>query len=330
MRVIPTYLPDTGTELSPALIHRIVDEASVQDISFVVTTDAAIATGTAYTALIPSMQLLADSNPVGVFHSAASFHPNSMYFGIGATTQEMPGWWDQRQGAWPKVTGVSFNAVATGVTYWYSSDGQNWTSSASAVSGLTCASFTSGSQYILAGWPLTIPFGDQTYTADATCKWIANSFVVPSMSGDPRLFTSSWAFLPDAAAAGKGLHSFDPAFINTMSVTETGYTKVCNLGMVDAFVHYSLSTSFSPNDIYALYHSVNALGITLNSRIPISWNGGNTSNVTASFLPYGLIRKVFTSSGVTLFTMPRESTAYSLGPQPFYVARIWFWGQPCL
>lgn len=328
MRVVPTYLPDTGTELSPALIHRIVDEASVQDISFTVTTDAAIATGTAYTALVPSMQLLGDNVAVGVYHSAASFHPQSMYFGIGATTQEMPGWWNERQGAWPKVTGVSFNAVATGVTYWYSSDGQNWTSSASAVSGLTCASFTSGSQFILAGWPLTIPFVDQAYTVNATCKWIADAFVVPDMSGDLRLNTTTWAYA--LGGEGKALHTFDPIFINTMSVTATGYTKVCTLGMVDAFVHYSLSSSFSPNDIYAFYYSTNALGVTMNSRVPVSWDGKDSSNVTVSYLPYGLIRKVYTSSGVTTFNMPRESTAYSLGPQPFYVARIWFWGQPCL
>lgn len=325
MRVVPTYLPDTGTELSPALIHRIVDEASVQDISFNVTQDAAIAEGTAYTALVPSMQLLGGQTPVGVYPSTMSFCAQNMYFGVGAN-QEMSGWWSQRQGAWPKVTGVSFNAVATGVTYWYSSDGQNWTSSASAVSGLTCASFTSGSQFILPGWPVSIPWLDQSYTVDASCKWITNSFVVPSISGDFRDYRN---VINIPSGSGGGLLPGDPIFINTMAVTETGYTKVCTLGMVHAFVHYSLSTSFSPNDIYALYNSPNAIP-GVKTRVPVSWDGVESSGVTLYMLPYGVIRQVYTSSGVTTFNTPRESTAYSIGPQSFYVASIWFWGRPCL
>lgn len=284
MRVVPSFLPDTGATLTTAIVHRIVDEASVEGLTDgMVFSTVGIVVGSAYTAVLPSLQFIG-TEPKAVMHTAASFYPAQLAFGMLAS-RDMEGYWDKRSGA--------------------------------------------GNQSIPVGWVVSVPHNDQVFadTPAFTGQRIAESHWVPFISGDPRIVYPHWT---SSTGGGRGMLPGDPCFINLQAVTNNGYTRLCTIGFCDALVHYSLSSSFSPGDIYALYHSNNDIGIAQKTRVPISWHGSNTSGVTLAFLPYGLIRQVFTASGVTNIALPQESTAYSLGPQPFYVARIWFWGQPCL
>lgn len=286
MRVVPSFLLDTGATLSAAQVHAVVDNAEVYDLleEDIDLSQAGILVGTTYTAILPSAQVLS-GEPVAVFHTGASMYPASLYFGIAAGKHEMAAHWHQRSGP--------------------------------------------GVQSVPVGWPICIPHNDQVWGDSLLFQGqeIADYHLVPYISADPRLVYPHWT---SSTGGGKGMLPGDPVFINMQAVTAIGYTKVLTLGFADALVHYSLSSSFSPGDLYALYHSDNAMGVSVKTRVPISWHGSNHSGVTMSFLPYGLIRKVFTDSGVTNVAMPVESTIYSLAAQPFFVARVWFWGSPSI
>ncbi len=281
MRIVPGYLPDTGATLTTALMHRIVDEATVTLGVVAPVTVAGIVAGSSYTAVLPSLQVLNGNTAVFVAETAASFYPNSLSVNIGAGN-DMIVLWTKRSGP--------------------------------------------GTQVLPVGWPARIPRNDQVFADSSTYKGtqIAGFNYIPWVTGDPRLTDPKWGFSTFDVLTGF------PATINLQAITNSGYGVVRTIGMVDALVHYSLSSSFSPGDIYALYHSNSDIGIAQPTVIPISWHASKYSGVTMPFVPYGLIRQVYTASGTTSIAMPQESTAYSLGPQPFYVARVWFWGRPCL
>lgn len=93
-------------------------------------------------------------------------------------------------------------------------------------------------------------------------------------------------------------------------------------GPSEALVHASLSSSFNKNDMFALRMS----GSSPFMNYPVSWDGTGDNE----YVPYGVIRDVYTASGVTNIVHHRITDGYSLAAQPYYVARIFFWGEPCL
>jgi len=102
--------------------------------------------------------------------------------------------------------------------------------------------------------------------------------------------------------------------------------EVVYKGPSEALVHASLSSSFDGNDLYCLYYKAGNPML----QFPVSWNGSNVSSAHFPHVPWGVIRKVYTESGVTNVAHHRVSTDYSLAAQPYYVADVWFWGEPCL
>jgi hypothetical protein len=282
MRVVPTFIPETGDTLSAAVLHRIVDEAIVQDIVLGAGGSTGIIVASAYTAVLPSLQLLSGGNPQYVANSAVSFHPASLSLGLGACN-DMVVYWDKAGGA--------------------------------------------GTQTVLPGWPVYLSWNTQTWTLSTGLQEItaAGQHYIPRVGADLRMIDTAWAL-----SGYNGIRPIGVNFINLKPVVNAGYGVVRTIGMCDAFVHYSLSSSFSPGDLYAFYYNKTDIGLSIPTSVPISWHGSRASGVTACQVPYGVIRQVYTTSGVTNIAPPMESTTYSLGPQPFYVARIWFWGSPCL
>lgn len=102
--------------------------------------------------------------------------------------------------------------------------------------------------------------------------------------------------------------------------------EVVYKGPAEALVHASLSSTFDGNDLYCLYFKAGDPLV----QYPVSWNGSNVSAAHFPHVPWGVIRKVYTSSGTTDVVAHRADTSYSLSAQPYYVADVWFWGEPCL
>jgi hypothetical protein len=97
-------------------------------------------------------------------------------------------------------------------------------------------------------------------------------------------------------------------------------------GPSEALVHASLSSTFNANDLYCMYFKAG----TPYMNFPVSWNGSSVTAGERCHIPWGVIREVHTSSGVTNVVNHRVNDSYSLAAQPYYVADIWFWGEPCL
>ena len=97
-------------------------------------------------------------------------------------------------------------------------------------------------------------------------------------------------------------------------------------GPAQALVHASLSRTFDGNDLYCLYYKAGTPVL----QYPVSWNGSNISAAHFPHIPWGVIRRVYTESGVTEVTHHRIDDNYTASAEPYYVADVWFWGEPCL
>lgn len=277
LRVTPSYLPSDGDAATAAVVHRIVDEATVEVPSALLVGASDIMVVTTYTAAYPSLQSLGEAVSA-FFHSAVSAIGSAVELGPGRGVLSV----------WPTVASLPAGTV------------------------------------IPKGWPVYISRSAQV-NADRigdVGTLIAAMFRLPQVQCDPR------CVYPHHATSTIGIAANDQFFLTKAAVAANpAMVPLLYAGMGEALVHYSLSSSFSPNDLLALYHSS---GLGIYTRIPVSWHGSNNSGATLNHVPYGVIRQVFTDSGVTMISMPRESTAYSLAAQPFLVAQVWFWGQPCL
>ncbi len=102
--------------------------------------------------------------------------------------------------------------------------------------------------------------------------------------------------------------------------------KVVEHGYCDALVHASYSSNLSGPAVYAiLYNGAN------NDHFPVSTQvlSPADEDTTISMLPLGVVRKVYTESGVTLlpYIFENESSQTNV---PYYVARIFFGGLGCV
>lgn len=102
--------------------------------------------------------------------------------------------------------------------------------------------------------------------------------------------------------------------------------KVVEHGYCDALIHASLSSNLSGPGVYALQYN-----FANNDQFPVATQtlAPTDEAVTITEMPLGLVRKVFTESGITLlpYVYENESSATNV---PYYVARVFFSGFGCL
>lgn len=293
MRVNPLYLPDPNATLSQAMVHRIIDDADVEvdvgDIDLSAANVIAIGPDESTAYTDLRPSLQARDQEFGLFHVS----------GISLTGKVLD-----------NVFRKQMNA------YWRNPSDMTDTK-------------------LLPGWPVYISRAYQTW-ADQT-DWLGYSLAVewalPWVQADPTLNHTRWNNNSGGSNGNhRGIMARDVFLINDLNCTTAtiALTTASFIGMTEALVHYSLSSSFNPGDLYALYHSDDALGVSRIMRIPVSWNGSNISGITFPFMPLGIIREVYTASGVTTIAVPFEQTVGSPpDAQPYYVAKIFFWGCVC-
>ena len=101
-------------------------------------------------------------------------------------------------------------------------------------------------------------------------------------------------------------------------------------GMCDALVAQYESDSLVPGALYALKLDGGSSWAYPYQAEPVAWSGSHGSTVTWCHVPLGIIREVYTASGATAVVLPQEDSRYDPGTRPYYVAKVWFWGAPCL
>ncbi len=173
-----------------------------------------------------------------------------------------------------------------------------------------------------AGWPCYIP---STMAGEAAyAGWSAYSLgcydFVPPLSGICKL---RWTWHPTAADACHVNVPYPVVILNTGGGTAQQFREFVMYGFAQALVHATLSNSLNSGDCYALRNDV----IGAAAILPVCWNHTDSTSVTQWNMTYGLVRKVYASSGITMVTLPGISPAVVA---PFYVAEIFFGGAPCL
>lgn len=310
LSVTPGYVPAPGATMTAARIHQIVDEATVN-----INTDG-LSAGTGnimeaasgYTTTQPSIQFNINTACKIVHCSAVSevvILPDSYIAHTGLATF------------------ATFSAVS---------------SVANTYKGLP-AWFCKRTPYRAWLWDNTAGYSLAKFKIPHTGAALTDSrshFVFPLVTGDPKPLEATYAakyrFLAgntytspkalDAMAIFGGDSDPDVAGLQNIEVIFNG--------PAEALVHASLSSSFNKNDLYGVYYSLENTLTTCLMRQPVSWCGSAVTTATRCIIPWGVIRQVYTSSGVTLVQPPNGSGDYSLDPQPYYVADIFFWGMPCL
>jgi hypothetical protein len=161
--------------------------------------------------------------------------------------------------------------------------------------------------------------------------------VFPLVTGDPKPILETYAkqYKINGTALYTSLCNIEPLTLLAMDSEAHGAPlqniEVVFTGPAEALLHASLSSSFNPNDLYCIYYAKE--GTLTNDymlRQPVSWNGSAVTTYTRCHVPWGVVRQVYTSSGVTMIRNQQGKTDYSLAAQPYYVADIFFWGMPCL
>lgn len=106
-----------------------------------------------------------------------------------------------------------------------------------------------------------------------------------------------------------------------------GVTKVCQYGYCDAYIHAGLSTELTlPGSVFGLLFNY-----TDGTRVPVSMAYAATPGFTADIYPLGVVRQVYTDSGVTSVPFILESASPGATSMNCYVAKIFLGGgTPCL
>lgn len=177
------------------------------------------------------------------------------------------------------------------------------------------------------GMPAFMP-GSAINTRGNWSGWTAYkhsaSMYFPRVSQDQQSWFGFPAFYvstsyPDAAQVEQVYGIVDEA------LTKDGLIKWCTYGYCDALVHATLSNGLSlPGTIYQLSYD-----FTDGTLLPCAVQYTDPSAFTLSGMPMGLVRRVYTESGVTQLPFVYESES-SASLVPYYVARIFFGGWPCL
>jgi len=309
LRVSPGFVPAPGATVTPALLHRIVDDAVVS-----INTDGLSAGSgnimavTTYTLTAPSVQFNPDTACKMVHCTAVSelaIRPENLVTRSGLATY------------------ASFSAVSNvantykGLPGWFCrrTPSRNWP-------------WDNAAGYSLPKYkiPHSAPAAD-----DARSR-----FIFPIVTGDPKPLAATYA---DQYRFVAGNTFTSPKSIDAMTIfagdSSVGEDEIQNIevifnGPAEALVHASLSSSFNKNDLYGVYYSLEDTLTTCLMRQPVSWCGSAITAATRCIIPWGVVRQVYTDSGVTMVQPPNGSGDYALAAQPYYVADIFFWGMPCL
>lgn len=182
---------------------------------------------------------------------------------------------------------------------------------------------TKGSVCHVPGW------GDNTRQdwSGYTSASLSGMWAAPRISVDMKHWShiNGWAFpstdYPDTCHHGEvwGIVEEDgPA---------DGITKVCQYGYCDAYVNIDMSTdATSPGAVFGLLFNY-----TDGTRVPTAMGFPTTPGYTANFYPLGLVRQVYTASGVTSVPFILESDTPGATNMNCYVAKIFLGGgTPCL
>lgn len=310
IKISPTFVPAPGATVTPNLIHRIIDEADVMvDTSGLQAGIGNIMTASNYTESAGTVQFNIDTAVCKLYHATAcseinvacdnfltkaglaTWAPISAVSNVANVYKGQPAFFPKRIEPWGYHVGGDYNAGRY------------------KLSGAT-------------GNPLT----------DSRSR-----FFFPFVTGDCK------SRFPTFDAATKVVSNYT-RFIEMEAMAlfaqDSDTTKqfqsieIVFKGPAEALVHASLSSSFNPNDLYAIYYcKEGSLDASMQDLCyqPVSWHGSAVTTYTRCQIPYGVIRKVHTSSGITMIQMQHaRASGFSLPAQPYYVADIFFWGVPCL
>lgn len=158
-----------------------------------------------------------------------------------------------------------------------------------------------------------------------SCYSLAAQHYVPRITLDQVLQGEFHAYLAPNwfgdQVAWRGVHGVVDETVDASA----GLVKMCHYGFCRAFVHASLSNEVSlPGAVYGIQWNQ-----TDNTLMPVAISYTDPSQITITEVPLGLVRKVYTESGVTLVPMVYENEA-SATNCPYYVAEVFFGGFPCL
>ena len=159
------------------------------------------------------------------------------------------------------------------------------------------------SQYSLGGW-WHLP----RITLDNVLWHNWHSSYLATVYPDNKYCSGTWGVVADTMASAKSM------------------VKVVEHGYCEALVHASFSSNISGPGVYALRYD-----FTNNDHFPVATQTISATDEAATIteLPLGVVRQVYTASGVTLlpYVYANESSATSV---PYYVAKIFFSGFGCL
>jgi hypothetical protein len=163
------------------------------------------------------------------------------------------------------------------------------------------------------------------YTAYRVTDW----WIVPRISLDQLHWFKFHSYLvAPSVDYADALHVGEVRAVVEEDGPSDGLVKICQYGYCDALVHATHSNELSlPGTVYALRY-----GFDDNSMLPVAMNFTDNSAYTSTHVPLGLVRQVYTASGVTLLPFVREdAVADASSNAPYYVARIFLGGGfPCL
>ena len=297
-----TFLPSQGYTVTADALHRIVDEAVVEiDDNGLVAGDGTIMVAPTYTAVAATLQWNPDT-ACKMVHAEGSNEIN-----ISAENF------------------LTKSALALYPTYSAASE--------------TAHSYKGMPAWFPARTPVrewvwdngTIPGGRHKTEHTPAAGDARTGYVFPIVTGDPKPYLPTFATLFNQNSTNRTcFRHYDPVGVFARDTdTEqhnTQLTEVIMSGPAQVMVHADLSSSFDPNDLYCMYYAVEGQLAEHVIRQPVSWHGSSVTTATRCQIPWGVIRHVYTESGVTMVRAQQGDIDYTLDAQPYYVADVWLWG----
>lgn len=281
MQLTPDYsiLPSPGTTMTPALLHALVDQASLTRFTSDDLTEV-------------SGALRTSTNVSGTHQFLTAL--NDIVWYQNDTPVSLSG------------DGMRTLLGKADLVYYDSPHGHT------PVRGLPCMvpHFGDHSRGSWSGWSC-YSLAAQCYipriTLDQILQGEFHGFYSPNWYGDSVMWNGIHGVVDETVDASSGL------------------VKMVTHGFARAFVHASLSNELTlPHTVYGIQWNQ-----AHRSLMPVSMNYTDLSQVTMMEIPLGLVRKVYTESGITLVPMIYENEV-SATNCPYYVAEVFLGGFPCL
>jgi len=160
-----------------------------------------------------------------------------------------------------------------------------------------------------------------------TCYPGSGMWQVPRISVDMKLWNQFNGWLFPSTTYSEVTYPGQVWGVVEEGGTGDGLVKVCQYGFCDAFVSAEFSTELTlPNSVFGVLYSHAA-----KTFVPASMGYATDPGYTVNIHPLGLVRRVYTDSGITSIPFVIEADSPGNTSMDVYMAKIFLGGgTPCL